>query len=129
VWGFRQESPFENWLFSIAGNIWRSESELRTARKRDARLVSLDQEIASGDDEPSTLADRIADPAPDQLDITIEKEKSQKLHETLQQLPEKMRRCTELRVLHGLSYSEIAGLMEISRVCPTRLTGSCASSS
>jgi len=112
--GFRQESPFEHWLFSIAENIWRSELERRKARKRDAPLISLDQEVASGDDEISPLAARIADPAPNQLDRTIEKEKSQKLHEALQHLPEQMRRCTELRVLYDLSYSEIAGLMKIS---------------
>ena len=112
--GFRQESPFEHWLFAIAENIWRSELERRKARKRDAPLVSLDQEIEYGDDELSPLTARIADPAPDQLDRTIEKEKSQKLHEALRRLPEQMQRCTELRVLHDLSYSEIAGLMNIS---------------
>ena len=112
--GFRQESPFEHWLFAIAENIWRSELERRKARKRDAPVVSLDEEVAYGDDEISPLAARIADPAPDQLDRTIEKEKSQKLHEALRRLPEQMQRCTELRVLHDLSYSEIAGLMNIS---------------
>jgi RNA polymerase sigma-70 factor (ECF subfamily) len=112
--GFRQECPFEHWLFAIAENIWRSELERRKARKRDAPLISLDQEVATGDDELSPLAARIADPTPDQLDRTIEKEKSQKLHEALQRLPEQMQRCTELRILHDLSYSEIAGLMNIS---------------
>jgi len=112
--GFRQETTFENWLFSIAENIWRSELERRKARKRAARVISLDQEFAGGDEELFSLAARIADPAPDQLDRIIDKEKSLKLHEALRQLPEQMRRCTELRILHDLSYSEIAGLMEIS---------------
>jgi len=114
VKGFRQESPFENWLFSIAENIWRSELERRKARKRDAPLISLDQQDTSDTDEFSPLAARIADPAPDQLDRTIEKEKLQKLHEALQQLPEQMRRCTELRIIHDFSYKEIAELMKIS---------------
>jgi RNA polymerase sigma-70 factor, ECF subfamily len=32
----------------------------------------------------------------------------------MRQLPEQMRRCTELRVIHDFSYKEIAELMEIS---------------
>jgi RNA polymerase sigma-70 factor (ECF subfamily) len=112
--GFRQESPFENWLFSIAENIWRSELEWRKAKKRDAPLISLDQEAASETDEFSPLVARIADRAPDQLDRTIEKEKLQKLHEAMRQLPEQMRHCTELRIIHDFSYKEIAELMEIS---------------
>lgn len=110
---FRQESPFENWLFSIAENIWRSELERRKAKKRDAPLISLDQEAASETDEFSPLAERIVDPKPDQLNRAIEKEKSQKLHEAMQQLPEHMRRCTELRIVHDLPYKEIANLMGI----------------
>ena len=112
--GFRQESPFEHWMFSIAENIWRSELERRKARKRDAPIISLDQEVESRDDKLSPLAALIVDPEPGQLVRMIEKEKSQKLHEALQQLPEQMRRCAELRVIHDLSYSEIAGLMNVS---------------
>ena len=111
---FRQESSFDNWMFSIAENIWRSELERRKARKRDAPLVSLDQDAASETDDFSPLAARIADRSPDQLDRTLEKEKLQKLHEAMRQLPEQMRRCTELRVIHDFSYKEIAELMEIS---------------
>jgi RNA polymerase sigma-70 factor (ECF subfamily) len=111
---FRQESSFESWMFSIAENIRRSELERRKARKRNAPLISLDQESASETDEFTPLAARIADRAPDQLDRTIEKEKLQKLYEAMRQLPEQMRRCTELRIIHDFSYKEIAELMEIS---------------
>jgi RNA polymerase sigma-70 factor, ECF subfamily len=110
---FRQESSFESWMFSIAENIWRSELERRKAKKRDAPLISLDQEIVSENDDFSPLAERIVDPKPDQLNRTIEKEKSLKLHEAMQQLPEHMRRCTELRIVHDLPYKEIANLMGI----------------
>jgi RNA polymerase sigma-70 factor, ECF subfamily len=112
--GFRQESPFENWLFSIAENMWRSALEHRRAKKRDAPLRSLDEEVAMGDDEPSPLAERMAGAAADQLDHMIEKEKREKLHEAIQQLPEQMRRCVELRVLYDFRYSQTAMLMNIS---------------
>jgi RNA polymerase sigma-70 factor, ECF subfamily len=71
---FRQESSFDNWMFSIAENIWRSELERRKARKRDAPLVSLDQDVASETDDFSPLAARIVDRSPDQLDRTLESE-------------------------------------------------------
>jgi RNA polymerase sigma-70 factor (ECF subfamily) len=109
--GFRQESPFEHWLFAIAENIWRSELGRRRARKRDVSLISLDQEDPSDTGKHSPLAARVADPATDQLGRTIEKEKLQALHEAMQQLPEQMRRCAELRIIYDLSYKEIAGLM------------------
>lgn len=112
--GFRQESTFGHWMYSIAKNVWRSELERRKAKGRDAPLYSLDEEVSIGKDKRAPLAELIADQAPDQLYHTIEKEKSQKLHEALRRLPEQMQRCTELRVLHDLSYSEIAGLMNIS---------------
>jgi RNA polymerase sigma-70 factor, ECF subfamily len=110
---FRQESSFDSWMFSIAENIWRSELERRKAKKRDAPLISLDQETASEADEIPPLAERIVDPKPDQLNRAIEKEKSQKLHEAMRQLPENMRLCTELRIVHDLPYKEIADLMGI----------------
>jgi RNA polymerase sigma-70 factor, ECF subfamily len=111
---FRQESPSENWLFSIAENIWRSALEHRSEKKRYAPFRSLDEEVAMGDDEPSPLAERMAGTVADQLDHMIEKEKREKLHEAIQQLPEQMRRCVELRVLHDFRYSQIAMLMNIS---------------
>lgn len=88
VKGFRQESPFENWMFSIAENIWRSELGRRKAKKRDASLISLNQEEPSDAGELSPLEARLADPSADQLDRMIEKEKLQALREAMRQLPE-----------------------------------------
>ena len=111
--GFRQESSFDSWMFSIAMNVYRSDLERRRAQKRDAPLISLTHEPASENNEFPPLAERIVDPKPDQLNRAIEEEKSQKLHEAMQQLPENMRLCTELRILHDLPYKEIAELMGI----------------
>jgi RNA polymerase sigma-70 factor (ECF subfamily) len=110
---FRQECSFDSWMFSIAANIFRSELERRKTQKRDALLISLDQVTASETDEIPPLAERIVDPKPDQLNRAIENEKSQQLHEAMQQLPKQMRLCTELRIVHDLPYKEIADLMGI----------------
>jgi RNA polymerase sigma-70 factor, ECF subfamily len=111
VKGFRQEAPFENWLFSIAVNIWRS--EIRRIRTRIS-LVPIDPEEPSETSNHSPPSERFADPAADQLSHTIETEELQKLYKEMRQLPERMRLCIELHIIYDLSYKEIAGLMGIS---------------
>jgi RNA polymerase sigma-70 factor, ECF subfamily len=112
--GFRQEAQFDSWLFSIARNIWRSELGRRKAVKRDVLLIPLEPEDRGGSDRRAPPTAPSVDPALDQLNRVIEKEKLQKLHEAIRQLPKQRRRCIELRVLHDLSYGDIVGLMGIS---------------
>jgi RNA polymerase sigma-70 factor (ECF subfamily) len=108
----RQEDHFESWLFAIAHNVWCSLIESRSAQKRSVMLLSLDAEGESGD-RPS-IAARLADRNADPLTVVLEKEKLEKFREALQQLPQQMRRCAQLRVVHDLSYVEIAALLGIS---------------
>ncbi len=108
----RQEEQFESWLFAIAHNVWCSQIERQTAQKRSVMLLSLEGESES-DDRPS-IAARVADQSADPLTVALDKEKLEKLSEALQQLPQQMRRCAQLRVVHDMSYAEIAALMGIS---------------
>ncbi|MGH9873455.1 MAG: RNA polymerase sigma factor [Pyrinomonadaceae bacterium] len=108
----RQEEQFESWLFAIAHNVWCSLIESRSAQKRSAILLPLEGEGESGDRPP--IAARLAERGADPLAVALEKEKLEKLREALQHLPRQMRRCTQLRVVHDLSYGEIAALMDIS---------------
>ena len=108
----RQEEQFESWLFAIAHNVWCSLIESRSAQKRSAMVLSLDSEEESDDRLP--IASRLADQSADPLTAALEKEKLEKLREALQHLPQQMRRCAQLRVVHDLSYVEIAALMGIS---------------
>lgn len=108
----RHEEQFESWLFAIAHNVWCSQIERQTAQKRSVMLLSLEGESES-DDRPS-IAARVADQSADPLTVALDKEKLEKLSEALQQLPQQMRRCAQLRVVHDLSYAEIAALMGIS---------------
>lgn len=108
----RQEEQFESWLFAIAHNVWCSLIETRTAQKRSVALLSLDGESESGDRPP--LAARLTDGSPDPLTIALDKEKLEKLREALQHLPQQMRRCAQLSVVHQLTYLEVAALMGIS---------------
>lgn len=108
----RHEEQFESWLFAIAHNVWCSAIESRAALKRSAITLSL--EAGSETDDQPPLASRIADPRSDPLTVALEKEKLEKLHQALEQLPTQMRRCAQLRVAQDLSYVEIAALMGIS---------------
>lgn len=107
----RQEEQFESWLFAIAHNVWCDLIENRRAQKRSATVLSLDAETEA--DGPP-LAARIADKTDDPLTAVLENEKLEKLREALQHLPQQMRRCAQLRVVHDLSYAEIAALLDIS---------------
>jgi RNA polymerase sigma-70 factor, ECF subfamily len=108
----RQEEQFESWLFAIAHNVWCDLIENQTAKKRSAVTVSL-EDGSEADNRPS-LASQIADHREDPLTATLKKEKLERLREVLQRLPQQMRRCAQLRVVHELSYLEIASLMGIS---------------
>ena len=107
----RQEEQFESWLFAIAHNVWCSLIENGAAQKRSATVLSLEE--GESDDRPS-IAARLSDPGADPLTAALEKEKLEKLREALVHLPQQMRHCAQLRVVHDLSYAEIAALMGIS---------------
>jgi RNA polymerase sigma-70 factor, ECF subfamily len=108
----RQGELFESWLFAIAHNVWCSVLESRFAQKRSATVLPLEAEGET--DDQRSPASRIADRSADPLAIALEKEKLEKLREAVQHLPQQMRRCAQLRVVHDLSYVEIAALMGIS---------------
>lgn len=108
----RHEEQFESWLFAIAHNVWCSSIEKRSAQKRSAAILSLDAPVET--DERLSLAERIPDDAPDPLGIALEQERLEKLRGAMQHLPQQMKRCVQLRVVHDLSHVEIAKLMGIS---------------
>ena len=108
----RQEEQFESWLFAIAHNVWCSVIEKRSAQKRSATLLSLDN--GGETDERLSLAERIPDKGTDPLGIALEQERLEKLQGAMRQLPLQMNRCVQLRLVHELSHVEIAKLMGIS---------------
>jgi len=108
----RQEEQFESWLFAIAHNIWCSAVEKRSARKRSATVLSLDN--GGETDDRFSLAERIPDERTDPLGIALEHERLEKLQRAMRHLPQQMNRCIQLRVVHELSHAEIATVMGIS---------------
>jgi len=108
----RHDEQFESWLFAIAHNVWCRVIERRSAQKRSAKLLSLEGDDES--DDHSSVATRLVHKGADPFTIVLEKEKLEKLSEALEHLPQQMRRCTQLCVVHQLSYVEVAALMDIS---------------
>lgn len=108
----RHDEQFESWLFAIAHNVWCRMIEKRSAQKRSGMLLSLEAEEES--DEKSWIGKTLVDGSADPFTLMLEKEKLEKLSEALDHLPQQMRRCAQLCVVHQLSYVEVAALMDIS---------------
>lgn len=104
---FRGESAFYTWLYRISINT--AKNFLANSNKRP--ITSSD--IANSDGEVFDVAEQIAD------DLTPEAElMNRQILETVEsavaKLPEDLRRAITLREIDGLSYEEIASVME----CP-----------
>ncbi len=104
---YRQEANVETWLFVIAANIWRNWLRSRSAQKRSALELSLEQtsegkklEVGTEDGHP--------------LDRMLAGEQWDLLRQELDELPPRMRSCLLLRLDQGLRYREIATIMNIS---------------
>jgi len=109
---FRYEASFKTWLFQIATNLWRNAIRSRSAAKRDAPEVSLEEELNSGRPVLSDLGGPHGAGTP--LSAVLADEAVSQLECALDELPAQMRRCVQLRLFQELKYREIAGLMKLS---------------
>ena len=103
IGSFRRDSRFETWLFSIATNAWRKRLRWGVAGKREGQEVPLEP---AGNAPPAPES-----PADEEM---LRRERSGRLREAVERLPEQMRRCLVLRVYQEMKYREIAALMRLS---------------
>ena len=101
--GFRGDAQPRTWLLRIAGNVWRNYLRDRSADKRSAEEVSLD-ESHHGVPTSRLPADEMG----------LVQERRQALFEAIQELPFGMQRCVMLRVYQDMSFKEIAAIGGIS---------------
>ena len=103
---FRGESAFYTWLYRIAINT--AKNSLVSSRKR---LVDYDLDLQDPDDYAGQVLLKHSD-TPERLLLTDEIR--QTVQEAMRSLPDDLREAITLRELDGLSYEEIAEVME----CP-----------
>ncbi|MEO5341997.1 MAG: RNA polymerase sigma factor RpoE [Gammaproteobacteria bacterium SHHR-1] len=104
---FRGDSAFFTWLFRIAVNA--AKNYLSSAAGRRNNAPDIDRELAERVDDSGRLRE-LSTPE----DYLCEEELVQVLHKAIQDLPEDLRSALTLREMEGLSYEEIAQVMD----CP-----------
>jgi RNA polymerase sigma-70 factor, ECF subfamily len=104
---FRGDSAFYTWLYRIGINT--AKNYLVSQGRKASTLQGIDTEDAESFEEASLL--REMDTPESEL---MSKQIAQTVNQTLEQLPEELRTAIVLREIEGLSYDEIAKIME----CP-----------
>ena len=105
--GFRGESAFYTWLYRIGINT--AKNYLLSAKRRAPTSTQFDAEEAEGFEEASLLRE-VSTPENE----LMSKQVVGVVQASLQQLPEDLRSALTLREIEGLSYEEIASVMN----CP-----------
>lgn len=104
---FRGESAFYTWLYRIGINT--AKNYLVALGRRAPTTTEFDSEEAEGFEEGEQLRD-INTPE----SALMSKEIARTVDETMEQLPEELRNAIALREIEGLSYEDIAAIMN----CP-----------
>ena len=99
---FEGRSSLKTWLYSVARNLCRGE-----LRRRDARL----RRAADAEGGPELL--ELPDVGPDPLLALQQEEVRRALEQAIEALPEMLRAALVLRDAEGLSYEEIAQVLEV----------------
>jgi RNA polymerase sigma-70 factor (ECF subfamily) len=106
---FRGECSVKTWIYRIAVN---EASNLRRWFSRHRRhQLSLDEQPSGG---LPSLAETLADQQENQYDQLLRRERMQVVERALAQVPDNFRVAVVLRDIEGLSYDEIAQVLEIS---------------
>ena len=109
---FRLESQFKTWVFEIADNVAQNELRRRSTGKRKGKEISFDTGGQGEEGEPAPFEP--PPQPPKALDEVLKREQEERLSRAIQDLPQKMRACFQLRYGQGRKYEEIAVLMNVS---------------
>jgi len=101
---FRGESAFYTWLYRIAVNTAKN---YLTSQSRKTSLNTVDAEEADSYDGSDSLKENAT---PERLLLSDEIKKV--LFETVEKLPEDLRMVITLREIEGMSYEEIANVID-----------------
>jgi RNA polymerase sigma-70 factor (ECF subfamily) len=99
----RADSNVKGWLFTILRNIWFN--QLRK-RRNGPQMIEID--VGDG------VANNIIEPSKDSHDLYVSKLEAEQVRAAIQELPANLREIILLREYEGLSYQEIASILD----CP-----------
>ena len=103
--GFKGEAKFSSWLYRITLNLCRD----WVRRERRAPIV----QVPEGAD-PMDLADEHVQPSESVEELVARREMSDAVARAMAELPEEQRTAILLKEYHGLTFQEIAGMLD----CP-----------
>jgi RNA polymerase sigma-70 factor (ECF subfamily) len=103
--GFKGEAKFSSWLYRITLNLCRD----WIRRERRAPIVALPEGV-----DPADLADAQASPTESVEDLVARREMSKAVARAMAELPDEQRTTILLKEYHGLTFQEIADMLQ----CP-----------
>ena len=108
VAGFRGESTLKTWIYRIAVN------EARNHHRWFGRHRRQEVGIEPAREDRHSLSDCLADPAPGPYQLALDHETQTLLENALADVNANYRAALILREIEGMTYEEIAGILEIS---------------
>lgn len=107
---YNSDYSFRSWIFRITQNL--SIYYLRWKKRRPQ--TSLDEPLGNEmESEDETLHMQIADSSPNARTMLMEEQKTKRIEQIIQSLPEKYLTVIILRHIQGLQIDEIANVLEI----------------
>jgi RNA polymerase sigma-70 factor (ECF subfamily) len=110
---FRGEASLKTWVCRIAVNQALN-SERWWKRRRRAETCSLDEPLTQEEDDRMSLGATLASSAESPEETTLAHERQQQLERALGAVKKDFRIAVALRDIEGMSYEEIASILEIS---------------
>jgi RNA polymerase sigma-70 factor (ECF subfamily) len=104
---YKPEAKFTTWIYRITANL--CFNELKSSRRKKWL-----QFLRSNEDREVRTEEDVADGSPSPEDLFLAKERSRQISEALQSLPDNQRMALILKRYDGLSYNEIAGILNCS---------------
>jgi RNA polymerase sigma-70 factor (ECF subfamily) len=108
VGSFRSESSLKTWIYRIAVN------EARNHRRWFGRHCRQEVGLDAERDEGYAMAEHLADPGPSPFEVAADRETQALLEAALADVKPAFRAALVLREIEGLSYEEIAQILEVS---------------
>jgi len=106
---FDGSARFHAWIHTIATNVAITEHRRRRAKKRGRTTVSIDAPVAGTDDLFVEPAGRERDPG----DRAHQSDFVARVRACVRELPDEFRDAVVLRDMEGLSYEEIASVLDL----------------